>query len=262
MKVIKNINNNVSLCLDSSGIEVIAFGKGIGFIKPPQEVSLSQIDRTFYSFDGTDLEMIKQIPSGVMNSAIQIVDGVQKHLNIVLMPSTTLSLADHINFAIEREKKGIQFNMPLKEDITQMFPIEMEEACQSLLIIEKETGIRLPDNEAGNLALYFVNNRIPNPESEETFREEILQESVLIIEKEFKIQIDQNTFNYSRFKTHLNYLLGRIIKNKQIESENMSLFESLKASYPKTYTCAYKISELIYQKLQFYLSDEEILCFT
>lgn len=33
MKVIKKINNNVAICLDSSNNELIALGKGIGFKK-------------------------------------------------------------------------------------------------------------------------------------------------------------------------------------------------------------------------------------
>ena len=40
MKVIKNINNNISLCLDSRNNEVVAFGKGIGIPKPPYECLL------------------------------------------------------------------------------------------------------------------------------------------------------------------------------------------------------------------------------
>ena len=43
MRVIKNIHNNISLCLDSKGNEVIAFGKGIGFRKPPYDIPVSQI---------------------------------------------------------------------------------------------------------------------------------------------------------------------------------------------------------------------------
>ncbi len=46
MKVIKNINNNCAVCQDSTGREVVAFGKGIGFKKPPYEIKLSQIERT------------------------------------------------------------------------------------------------------------------------------------------------------------------------------------------------------------------------
>lgn len=37
MRVIKKINNNVALCLDSDNHELIAFGKGIGFPQIPYE---------------------------------------------------------------------------------------------------------------------------------------------------------------------------------------------------------------------------------
>lgn len=35
MKVVKCINNNVAICLDDDNNELVAFGKGIGFKKPP-----------------------------------------------------------------------------------------------------------------------------------------------------------------------------------------------------------------------------------
>ena len=38
MKVIKKINNNVAICLDNNGKELIAFGNGIGFPKVPYEI--------------------------------------------------------------------------------------------------------------------------------------------------------------------------------------------------------------------------------
>ena len=46
MKVIKNINNNISLCLDSRNNEVVAFGKGIGFTKPPYDVPVHSVTLT------------------------------------------------------------------------------------------------------------------------------------------------------------------------------------------------------------------------
>ena len=66
MKVIKNINNNVSLCLDSNNIEVVAFGKGIGFTKPPYEVDLNQVQRTYYDIDPMYINMISDIPEEIL----------------------------------------------------------------------------------------------------------------------------------------------------------------------------------------------------
>lgn len=60
MKVIKNINNNVSVCQDSTGAQVVVFGKGIGFCKPPYELPMAKIQRTFYDIDPIYIQMIHE----------------------------------------------------------------------------------------------------------------------------------------------------------------------------------------------------------
>ena len=61
MKVIKNINNNVSVCLDGDGYEVVVFGSGVGFVKPPSEIPLEKIQRTFYDINPNYLNVISQL---------------------------------------------------------------------------------------------------------------------------------------------------------------------------------------------------------
>ena len=47
MKLLKKINNNFALALDSKGTQIIVEGKGIGFRKMPEELAdLSVISRT------------------------------------------------------------------------------------------------------------------------------------------------------------------------------------------------------------------------
>ena len=58
MKVLKNINNNVSICVDGNNRQVVVFGKGVGFIKPPIDIPLSKIEQTFYNIDESTLEML------------------------------------------------------------------------------------------------------------------------------------------------------------------------------------------------------------
>lgn len=48
MEVYKKINNNVALARDAKGRELVVFGKGIGFVSMPYELTnLSCIQRTF-----------------------------------------------------------------------------------------------------------------------------------------------------------------------------------------------------------------------
>lgn len=66
MKVIKNINNNCALCVDNAGKELVAFGKGIGFTKPPYEIDLSLIRKTYYEVDESYINLIKEIPKEIL----------------------------------------------------------------------------------------------------------------------------------------------------------------------------------------------------
>lgn len=259
MKVIKNINNNVSLCRDSKGREVIAFGKGIGFIKPPYDVPLSKIDRTFYNISDLNYEGIKDIPIPILHAAIRIIDEAERNLNVTLMSSAALALADHINFAIQRLNDHILLEMPLREDIKQLYPEEMKAAYQALTIIKEETGVTLDHNEAGTIALHFINNQITSNDQSQKIGKQMIEESVALIEKEFAISINKDSFHYSRFITHVDYLLRRSLKNTQIESVNQSMFQSLKEQYHITYRCAVHIKDLFKKKLDIDLSEEEQL---
>ena len=80
MKVIKNINNNVSLCLDSQNNEVVAFGKGIGFTKPPYDIPLSKIERTYYNINPTYISMINDIPAEIFELSTKVVEFAREKL--------------------------------------------------------------------------------------------------------------------------------------------------------------------------------------
>ena len=51
MRALRKINNNAVICLDSTGQEMIAMGKGLGFGPMPREISLAEVERTFYNID-------------------------------------------------------------------------------------------------------------------------------------------------------------------------------------------------------------------
>lgn len=259
MQAIKNINNNVSLCIDSSGREVVAFGKGVGFIKPPQTIPLSKIERTFYNISEVDFEMIKNIPANIIKASIRIVDMVENNLNVVLIPTTTLALADHINFAIKRTKEFIYLDLAIQEDIKQIYQEEIKLAYKALEIIYEDTGILLNKRESGTIALHFINNQVDENGNQEKIKGDIIEESISIIEKKFDLNIDRESFNYSRFITHLHYLIRRTLKNSQIQSENKIILKKLIQEYPIAYQCTLKISSLFSDNLKITLNDEENL---
>lgn len=63
MIVIKKINNNVAVCRDNNGRELVAFSKGIGFPAMPYELTdLRKIERTFYNIGVQYLSLLNEIP--------------------------------------------------------------------------------------------------------------------------------------------------------------------------------------------------------
>ena len=125
--------------------------------------------------------------------------------------------------------------------------------------VEEMTGVRLPRPEAATLAMHFINDRIQPDDPSKNPTEEAIERCTEMIEEEFDLQIDRESFNYSRFVTHLDYLLRRLDKNEQTESRNIEIYNQLKDSYPQSFECANKISEYVKQLSGIDPNDEEIM---
>ena len=73
--------------------------------------------------------------------------------------------------------------------------------------------------------------------------------------EEMNITLDKTGFNYSRFVTHMYYLLDRSNKVLLPSTENQQMFDTLVEKYPKAYHCALLIQDELNSKL----NDEELL---
>src|SRR5699024_1532110 len=126
----------------------------------PKELSLAQIERTFYDVDDKYQPLLTELPSAVLDFSARIVDIARNELSYQLNPNTVFTLADHINFAMERARKHIRVKMPLAYDVEQMYPIEYRTGRHTLRRIRKEFLITLPESEAAGIAMNLINNRM------------------------------------------------------------------------------------------------------
>lgn len=260
MKVIRNINNNVAVCLDDSSHEVIAFGKGIGFQKAPYEISLSQIDRTYYNLEPHYIALLDELPEEVMDVTSGIVQKGSSYLKIDFNAVFWFSLCDHINFAVENLKKGLVVTNPMTNEIRHLYDKEMQLGEWAVRYIEKKMSVRLPQSEAGNIALHFINaQQQARQASERDDIERFADDITDIIESGMDIIIDRNSFSYSRFVTHLKFLLKRSEKLNEAESENVKLYESVCEEFPELKKIGEKIKEYIIATLHIEPAKEEIL---
>lgn len=260
MKVIKKINNNVAICLDSNDKELIAFGKGIGFPKMPYVLDdLNLIQRTYYGVSPRYLNLLNDIPDEIFEISTKIVDYAQTKLEYTLNSNVVFTLADHINFAIQRFHKNIQVKVPLSYDVEFLYEKEMDIGKKAIKYINKTMGIRLSSKEATGIALHFINVLTNESIEEQMNTDDLLQRIIGIIEKELKINIDTSSFSYSRFATHVEYLLKRIEDNVSVDTKNHKMYENITEKYPESYQCALKIQEYLNQETGRILNDEELL---
>ena len=267
MIVIKKVNNNVAVCRDGSGRELIAFGKGIGFPAIPYEITdLNRIDRTFYDIGEQFLPLLNDLPAEVLEFTAREVDRIRPHLSYETSTSLVFTLADHIAFSMERSRKGIYVRMPSIYNMQQEYPLEVKVAKRIVRDLEKSFHLRMPKGEVQGIAMHFINARNmptkkrPNwDEFLQSHYEEILEETTCIIEREMHTSVKRDSFNYARYATHLEYLLKRICKAEAISSDNESIYQNLRQEYPEVTACVDRIAEYYNEKWQSPLSDEEKL---
>lgn len=263
MKVIKKFNNNVVICVDKNGRELVAMGKGIGFGPVPREIAIEDIERTFYNMEPSEQNIMKDLPSDIVLFTANLMDIITNELPYELSTNAILVMADHICFAIERFKKNINVSMPLLYDVKQMYPLEYKLGQYALKRINREFKIILPDDEIAGIALNLINSRIDNKASvnkkESKIQQEMLNEVTEIIEDEFHIMIDRDTFDYSRYATHVLYLFQRIRSQKSINSANFDIYKDITHKFPLVEQCISKISKYIENKWNVKLSENEKL---
>ena len=260
MQVVKRINNNVAVCLDQNHDELVAFGKGIGYPKTPYELTdLSKIKMTFYRIDSRNFKLIQEIPESVLEVSADIVQRAQTILNQDLNQNILFSLADHINFAIERSRKGVRIDYPFSYDIQSFYPQECQVGEIALKIIEQKLAIKLPSEEIIAIAMHFINSQVVtklqiSKESFDSIADLIVKE----IEKQFKLKVNRKSFIYNRFITHLRYYLKRLENDEQINDGSSKLLrKSFKENYSKVYRCTVDIINQIDEKLRTNTTDDE-----
>lgn len=261
MEVIKKLGNNAAICKDNSGRELIALGLGIGFPKCPYILDdLSKIERTFYNVDNEYLHLFENVDSNILALSADVIDLATTMLSVSLKENAIYTLADHLNFAVIRLNKGMIFNTPISNELRDLYPVEVKVAKYTLNLMKKKLNIELPEEEMYAIAMNIINSEeILSSTSDVSVKSEFILEIVHLIEAQMHISIDKSSFNYSRFASHMQYLFRRKSEYTEISSTNKKLFELLKNEYPKTYQCVLGIKEMIFNKFNWNIGDEELL---
>lgn len=260
----KVINNNIISAYEKSGAEVIVMGRGIGFKKKQGEVvPADQISKIFRIKSRTLAEQFKELLANMPLERVRISDEIishaKDHLKLKLNQSIYVTLTDHINFAIERVSQGIEPQNALLWEIKRFYPQEFQLGIYALELIQDRLDILLPEDEAGFIALHFVNAEYGTDIRDAVKFPDQMQAIVDIVERDLGILLDESSLHYERFMTHIKFLIQRIYRKELLSSEGRELSLLMQRKYPREYQCSVKVAEYIMQATGSRLSEEEIM---
>lgn len=264
MLITKKINNNVALAQDAEGNELVVFGCGVGFPPTPYELEdTSSLQRIFRHVDDGVMQSIARIPADLIELSLEIVETAGKELNCELNPNAFLTLADHLQFALERERGGVVLDNPLAREVAYVYAREYEIGERAIKLLS-EHGYALSGGEACSIALHIANAEAEGG----TFSDDIsnvmktahiVDEIVEIVERKLGIELDRSSYSFSRFVVHIRYLIRRLMDGAPVESRNIALFKQIVADFPEAHRCAEAIRAYLKRKHGWECTDEEVI---
>lgn len=268
MEISKILNNNVAVVMENNE-EKIVMGRGICFKKKTGDtVEANQIDKVFYLENPEASKRFKELVVDISLEYLQIGEEIMNEARLSLGKSLNdgiyISMVDHIYTAVERAKENILVKNALLWDIQRFYKEEYAIGKKSLEIIEKKTGVLLPNDEAGFIALHIVNVELDEDNMDHIFQvTKVIQEIMTIVKYHFHAEFDTSNVYYYRFITHLKFFALRLLKDNQFnEDEENELLDVVKDKYCTSYECVLKIKDFLEKKYNYTLQEDEIVYLT
>lgn len=266
MEISKVLNNNVAVVIENNE-EKIVMGRGICFKKKTGDtIEPEKIDKVFYLQNQEVLsrfkELVVDIPLEYLEIGEEIMDEARLSLGKALNDNIYISMVDHIYTAVVRAKDDILVKNALLWDIQRFYKEEYQIGKKALEIIEKKTGVLLPNDEAGFIALHIVNGQLDEDVHDMYEITKIMQEIENIVRYHFKIEFNEESAYYYRFITHLKFFAKRLVEHKKPNQKEDDLLEVVQVKYANAYQCVEKIAMYIKNQYNYELYDEEKLYLT
>lgn len=262
MEIQKILNNNVVVCLNEFGNEIVVLGKGLAFQKKVGEsVDEKLINQTFVlqsqDLSGKFQQIVASIPLDILAVTDEIIENIKLKLGKKLSEGIYISLTDHIHTSIQRKQQGISLSNAMLWDIKRFYPVEFKLGQEAVALIKQQLDVKLTEDEAGFIAFHIVNAEL-DEELEHMYEiTKLMTEILSIVKYHFKVTFDEDSVYFYRFVTHLKFLAQRIFNGSLHADGEDRLFEMIKESYPSSFECTEKIALFLKKKYNVVISKEE-----
>lgn len=264
MKALRVLNNNVVLARDDDGQEVILTGRGIGFSsKQGRAIDPALIVRVFVPADGRDpdhlAEAFSLIDEEVLRAVVIALGEVGIEGRESRRPTLAIAVADHVSSALDRARRGIVLEYPLRAEVQTLYASEYAQARHLLQAINEHVDPQLGDAEATALALHLVNAGFASGDLSFTYTMTgIIQQMLAVVGERFGVEVSEDTMSAARFITHVRYLFVRIQQHRQLAGQESTIGAGIRENFPEATRTAQQLATIVELRLGHALSPDEV----
>ena len=266
-RISRVIGNNFVCTVDDGGKEVILRGLGIGFKKHTGDlVPMQQVEKIYDLRDPEQSsrlrELLADVPPEFFDVSTEIIEAAEARIGRRLSENIYITLTDHICFAVERLRSGVSYPNHLLWEITNFYPAEFAIGKQALDMIDARLGFRLPQDEAGFIALHIVNAEIDGKMADMVRITELIRKIISVVQDYYGVALDEQSLDYGRFITHLKFLGQRITQNRYAVDDDSEFQNMIVRRYRQDYRCAEQIRAQLRETFAIQLPSEEMTFLT
>lgn len=265
MIIEKVLNNNVVTTVDPrTRKEMVLMGSGLAFKKRVgDEIDNSKVQKTFLLDNKLEndkfIKMINEIPIEVIETSEKVIEIAYRELGDRIDEHIHIALADHIAFAIKRASEDIFIKNHLLFEIKRIYKKEYNFGKKAIEIINNDFNVDLPDDEAGFIAMHFINMSLGTSPASTMNLTNIIRDVLNIIRYHFSIEFKEDDLSYDRLLTHLKFFAQRVIINKQTSTNEDAFLTIIKEQYSEVYKCVLKIKEYLLKNYDYEIDNSEIV---
>ncbi len=264
MRVVKVLNNSLVLALDDVGQEIILMGKGIGYHKSiGDSFQESEIEKVFVLKDKeisrNIIRLAAETDAVYFELAKAVIDYAIDTFGMKLMDHIYLALTDHLSFAARRIREGIVLQNFYTLEMKKFNSNEFQVGKYAVSLMSEQLGMEVPIDEAGNIAFHFINAQYDHPyNSQNLLIASTVNDILDIVKYSFGITYNEDSTPYSRYVTHVQLFVQRLVSRNQLPDEKSSfLYEQILAVCQKEFACVDKIQIYVTDKFRQKLTSQE-----
>ena len=247
MIVSKPLNNNAIIALDDDNKEVIILGPGVGFYaKKGDMVDKTKIQKIF-TLQRNDklLNFLESISEEYLLLTEEICEYAEKKHQLDLKEEVHIALTDHIKFAIDRLKDNVPIDNPFVIDLKRFYPKEWDTGLYAKNLIEERFNIKVPDEEAGYIAMHIVANDYNADKKEVVKVLAISDMSLNYIKSHYDVCEDETSIAYARLVAHVRFFAARYYENREADKKDAVLNETIEDIFKDEVKCINGLSHVL-----------------